>query len=251
VVPHRTDDPGHTSAATITFGPLARANGANPSWDGVRCSSVYCHGGAWADANASVRAPAWRGGAGEARCGACHGAPPASHPVGAAPCVTCHPANAPHVDGHIQLVGTSCTSCHGGGDDPAPPEGAHEAHLRAPRGISAPIACATCHVVPTSVLQPGHVLGEPARVVLGGLAVSGSWDRASGTCANTWCHGASSPPWTSTGTVGCGTCHGLPPADHDPSETLGTCATCHPDSVDGNGNILLGGKHLNGVIDAR
>jgi predicted CxxxxCH...CXXCH cytochrome family protein len=232
---------------------------------------VYCHGGAWpTDVDASVRSPAWRGGAAEARCGACHGGPPSSHSIGAAPCATCHPANAPHVDGIVELVGTACTTCHGSGDDPAPPRdlahevstsamgvGAHQAHLRAPRGISAPIACAACHVVPTSVLQPGHVLGLPARVVFGGLAVAGgaapSWDRGSATCANTWCHGATSPPWTVAGGVGCGTCHRVPPADgaHDASMKLSDCASCHPDSVDAYGNIIVGGKHLDGVIDAR
>jgi hypothetical protein len=55
-----------------------------------------------------------------------------------------------------------------------------------------------------------------------------------------------------------GSCHGIPPATaaHRPDLPLTSCATCHPRTVDGFGNILVssvpGGltsEHINGIVD--
>jgi predicted CxxxxCH...CXXCH cytochrome family protein len=51
----------------------------------------------------------------------------------------------------------------------------------------------------------------------------------------------------------CGSCHGLPPANH-PALAAGsdvtTCAACHPGTVKPTGAIdVAGGKHLNGLAD--
>jgi len=132
--------------------------------------------------------------------------------------------------------------------------GAHRAHLTVPSGLRGPIPCQTCHLVPTQVDDPGHIDSLPPAEVNDSL----SWDRATRTCGTTNCHVASRPVWTARGGVFCGSCHGIPPADapHTPTMTLTSCATCHSQSVDAFGAILLttgpGGttsKHMNGVVD--
>jgi hypothetical protein len=181
-------------------------------------------------------------------CDRCHGAPPPSHAQDQ--CATCHAPSAPHVDGNLQ-VGSACDSCHGKNGDPAPPRdlfgnefttslgvGAHQAHLRAPSAISAPIACGACHAVPSTTNAAGHIdTPLPAEV-----AASLGWNRSTGTCASAWCHGNATPSWTSSGGASCGSCHGVPPAtpSHTPNMNLSTCSTCHPASF---------AKHIDGVLD--
>jgi hypothetical protein len=142
--------------------------------------------------------------------------------------------------------------------------GAHQAHLSGATagGLSfaLPFTCATCHAVPSDL---SHIGGSTSRatVALSGAgqaslpASLGTYSQATGTCA-TYCHGAAaSPAWASTGLV-CGSCHALPPstASGHPSVTGGltACNGCHPDTVnpDGSINVVAGGKHLNGVVEA-
>jgi hypothetical protein len=178
-------------------------------------------------------------------------------------CATCHPASAPHIDGTVQL-GDGCTGCHGDATSPAPPRdlagntattflgvGAHRAHLDAPSGLRGPIACVTCHAVPSTVMSVGHIDSALPAEVEPGLG----WQRASGSCATAACHGTSQPVWTSTGEVACGTCHGIPPTtpSHATATTLASCATCHPATVTSTGAIVVVGgtsAHMNGVVDA-
>jgi predicted CxxxxCH...CXXCH cytochrome family protein len=242
-------DPGHVGArAVIAFAPIA---GPTASFDGARCQNVACHG---------VAAPAWNGGPAEAACGTCHGNPPANHAPGYA-CATCHPAGAAHVNGVLD-VGVGCDGCHGSAGSPAPPRdlggnvfttaigvGAHQAHLNVPSRLRGPIACATCHAVPTAVGDAGHIdSGPPAEV-----DPAHAWDRSSATCA-TWCHGAARPTWTKTGQAVCGSCHGIPPATaaHAPDLQLTDCVTCHSSSVDASGYpIVVDGQpseHINGRV---
>jgi predicted CxxxxCH...CXXCH cytochrome family protein len=247
-------DAGHLGASAIV----------TVAFDGTRCTNVACHGAALPhDANATNTTPAWNGGPNEAACGTCHGQPPSNHGGGYA-CATCHPADAPHVDGVVQVGRTSgCDGCHGSASSPAPPVdlagdtfttalgvGAHQAHLTTPQRLRGPIECKTCHAVPTNVDDAGHIdSGPPAEVdpILG-------WDRSSATCA-TWCHGAARPTWTKAGLAVCGSCHGVPPADsaHTPSMKLTDCATCHPGSVDANGYPIVDAnnhsEHINGHVD--
>ena len=85
------------------------------------------------------------------------------------------------------------------------------------------------------------------------------FDAASGTCASTYCHGATLPPggtvrtpsWTGgPSQAACGTCHGAPPLDHGPGATR--CDLCHPGTVlPGGGIDLNGGMHVNGRIDVQ
>jgi predicted CxxxxCH...CXXCH cytochrome family protein len=272
VVPDRWDAPGHilgdAPPAEVTFGARAALDfegrrTAPPSWDGTRCSSVYCHGAVFSDGAATNPTPRWQGDT--VTCGSCHGTPPSDHGT-ASTCVSCHPrATAEnHNDGQVQLGrddGPLCARCHGGGDDPAPPlsvqglsfttalpVGAHQSHLQARHQLAAPVACASCHLVPGTLTAAGHVDTElPAEVV-----TTAGWDRQSATCAN-GCHGDARPVWNrvDVGEASCGTCHGLPPDGHAPA-TINDCATCHPRTVDAFGNILWtneGSEHLDGNVD--
>jgi len=236
-VPQTWDAPDHIGAVEVTFGALASKTPA--SYANGTCT-VYCHG---------TQRPQWeatpvRG------CDRCHGNPPPTHAQ--SQCASCHPANAPHIDGNVQ-VGITCDGCHGRGGDPAPPKdllgnefttslgvGAHQAHLRAPSGIAAPIACATCHLVPATTNAAGHIDTPLPAEVTTGLG----WNRTTGTCASAWCHGTSTPKWTETGNVFCGSCHGVPPvtAAHDASMNLSSCASCHPAGF---------ASHMNGVLDVQ
>jgi predicted CxxxxCH...CXXCH cytochrome family protein len=66
----------HANGSTVMgFGPLARTDGAAPSWSGTTCSSTYCHGATLA-AGGTNHAPLWTGGASQTACGTCHGSPP-------------------------------------------------------------------------------------------------------------------------------------------------------------------------------
>ena len=276
IVPATWDADGHilhdgvaiTTPAKVTFGVLANttliaADRAGPaSFDGTTCTNVYCHGAALHDAGGTVTAPRWDDPTPPGQCTRCHGDPPPSHARN--DCATCHPANAPHIDGIVQVGRTSgCDGCHGSAASPAPPVdlsgntfttaigvGAHQAHLQAQSHISAPIPCATCHVVPTTVDSPGHIDSTGPAIVLATLG----WDRNVQTCSNAYCHGPARPIWTSTGQVTCGSCHGIPPSDapHIPTMTLTSCASCHPGTVDAFGNILVTNgtsEHMNGVVD--
>ncbi len=277
VVPTSWDDDGHivhdglaiTTPAKVTFGaraaltidPADRAG--PPSYDGTTCTNVYCHGGELHAAGGTSTSPRWDADATappQPECTSCHGDPPPSHATGA--CSNCHPRSAPHIDGIVQ-VGTGCDGCHGSPSSPAPPTdlegnlfttaigvGAHQAHLQASSHISAPIPCATCHLVPTAIDSPGHFTGGPPAVVTAALG----WDHAAQTCASSYCHGSSLPVWTSGGQVSCGSCHGIPPSDapHTPAMTLASCASCHPGTVDAFGNIIVTNgtsEHINGRVD--
>jgi predicted CxxxxCH...CXXCH cytochrome family protein len=286
LTPAAWDDNGHIYTdgqldpppAVLTFGDLAATtpDGATragpPTFDGQRCQNVYCHGAVFADADARATntTPKWDGGPGEAACGSCHGLPPANHGDDTYPCATCHPADAPHVDGIVETKAASaCVGCHGSAASPAPPTdlagdtsttaigvGAHQAHLQGPHRLRGPVACATCHQVPTDVFDAGHIdSGPPAEV-----DASLGWDRISQTCATASCHGAARPVWTRSDPdqIACGTCHALPPADaaHDPNLTITDCVTCHTRTVDAFGNIVVTdtpngptSEHINGVID--
>ncbi|MBL9019179.1 MAG: CxxxxCH/CxxCH domain-containing protein [Myxococcales bacterium] len=255
-VPSVWDDEGHIRSggkadpapAEVTFG--TRAGGA-AMFDGGRCSGVACHGATLAAGGGTNTAPRWTDTGISGACTACHAAPPPSHPQGTqSPCASCHPTGASHIDGTVEYA-TSCNGgCHGSAASAAPPRdlagntsttalgvGAHQVHLNPTSGLRGPIACTTCHAVPSSVTSPGHLdTTTPAEVV----AALG-WDRASATCTTSYCHGPARPVWTQQGGATCGSCHGLPPAtpSHDASMPLSSCVTCHSQW----------NQHLDGDVD--
>ena len=208
-------------------------------------------------------------------CTDCHGADLRGQAVGAGgemlrSCGTsgCHRAD----DGEL----FACNLCHGDEEgDPAsplawaPPEdlegaidtsapgvGAHQSHLGAPSGISAPVPCETCHLVPAAWDDPGHLDegAAKAEIHFGGIAdEDATYDFTTNTCAVTYCHGNEEPLWTQVdGTWNeCGTCHGLPPQRQGHPQGAGAqyCYLCHITVVDEDREIIAPELHINGEVD--
>ena len=185
-------------------------------------------------------------------------------------------------------------ACHGEGDLLAPPRdtagrtdlasigvGAHSAHLQASDWHKR-FACETCHVVPREVGDPGHIFvpgpngpvkdALPAEVVFAGLGTGASWDHATATCRNSYCHGdtlhqidpatnatvpgaggaTTQPTWTKVdgSQSKCGACHGTPPPAPHPQTT--DCGLCHPSMNPGDfaaGKISYPELHIDGVVE--
>ena len=226
-------------------------------------------------------------------CVTCHGAPPVKpeHPK-MNNCNKCHSttvdatnqaivAGGTHVNGTIDIVlPTACDSCHGGNGSAAPPPdvngntdptlpsvGAHAAHLKGKNYSAGGITCDTCHELPTTVGQAGHLTGTLDSVKFpNGKAVAlglvPDYDPATMSCSNVYCHGASlpdgavkAPVWNQPG-LACNACHGLPPSiasGHPPVDpALGTkaCALCHAKTVNADGTLnLKDGWHINGLVN--
>jgi predicted CxxxxCH...CXXCH cytochrome family protein len=264
------------TSAQVTFGPLAKADGAAPTWDGASCQGAYCHGATLHDPSATHTTPLWRAGANQALCGSCHGVPPASHANRPSDCSECHGRVVDvnrnwadpslHVDGKVSLGDDSgtCAACH------PSPGGAHASHTQAAHRLAPALDCSACHQVPTSVDSPGHI-DHPDAVVfpIGSSALARTdeanptWTAASSTCADVYCHGGGkvlandatasvrrTPGWNDGPTAAeCGACHGIPPADgaHLPGLMLTDCHKCHR-TVDASG-ALVPATHINGIID--
>jgi len=271
-----------SGAVDLTWGPLARAGGAAPSWSRATasCSATYCHGSTLTGGTRT--APVWTQVDGtQTRCGTCHGIPPPAPHVADQDCGKCHlgytsttvdPGT--HVDGYIQVNGQTCTSCHGDPGRPgllqaAPPGdvrgnvsttavgvGAHQAHLTG-TSLRKPVACGECHAPVTST---SHAQGKNLVVGLawGPLAAADgahpAWNRGQARCASTYCHGGTltggtntAPVWTKVdGTqAACGTCHGVPPLA--PHVQRDDCGTCHPGYTP---KVLNLATHMDGVLDA-
>jgi predicted CxxxxCH...CXXCH cytochrome family protein len=229
--------------------------------------AVYCHAQGGAKPNVTWSEPATPVG-----CGDCHRSPPAGHFTG--PCTGCHAeANATgtalsggalHLNGTIDLGDGSgqCGACHGTGDSPWPLSAAHPAHETPTLTVS--LACSSCHVVPTAILDPVHLDGT-VHVVFSGLATARgavpTWNGT--TCTNVACHGANlaDPPavpvWNdpSGAQARCGACHGIPPSEHTTSASCDR-SDCHGSEValeaSGAPLISASGKtlHIDGVIES-
>jgi predicted CxxxxCH...CXXCH cytochrome family protein len=267
----------------IRFGGLALQGAAAatpPAWDSTaqKCTNTYCHG---------ATSPVWTTTT-QIGCDGCHQAPPANHArwsrvaTGTSSCTTCHPGptSPTHVDGQVDVTVTSCTACHGSNGHANPPlsldgstdpttrgVGAHERHLDGtiPDRSTDPFPCGTCHLVPASVLQPGHFDQPQAQVVFPWgprFGASDAYDPSSGTC-NVWCHfnktpsvasgPGRDPTWTDASGAShqCNACHDFPPTTcrdgttHPtlpPNPTVAVCQLCH---------IFSRSTHVNGVVDFR
>ena len=125
VTPSVVNSPGHIDTgppAEITFGALARADGANPAWDvsAKTCSGTGCHGGgtrlAGDTAPGLLRTPSWSGSTDQAACGTCHGVPPgdALHvaTLTLADCAQCHAATVDRF-GNIRIDSGTSTHMNG------------------------------------------------------------------------------------------------------------------------------------------
>jgi predicted CxxxxCH...CXXCH cytochrome family protein len=193
-----------------------------------------------------------------------------------------------HLDGRAQTAGLGCTTCHGDaarvaslpGTDrnlpssppisspgaPAHAVGAHLGHVNptAASYLMPPLPCAECHVVPA---DSTHSNNPPAqRVVFGPLSRAGgaspTWDATTTGCAATYCHGNftfgvvrganATPLWTTTASLACTGCHGMPPTGHPTyagTPDAASCFQCHPQSVNADGTIKQGGGHVNGKAE--
>ena len=90
VIPTEWFAEGHLNATVeVVFadGGLATAGGAEPSYDGARCSGVYCHGGTLTGGVNTE--PEWRD-TDPVMCGDCHGIPPLDPHPDNSECATCH-----------------------------------------------------------------------------------------------------------------------------------------------------------------
>jgi predicted CxxxxCH...CXXCH cytochrome family protein len=192
-------------------------------------------------------------------------------------------AGGKHIDGRVEVAGAGCTACHGDAKRPAvagadarfpaaPPMdtsgntstsslgvGAHQAHV-AGGPLTAPIACASCHVVPPST--DNHPLGvnDADKVTFSGLATSDSasptWNPVTASCSATYCHGSTlnaggtshAPTWTKVdGTqAACGTCHSIPPPPETGHVQSTSCGSCHTGYTSTSVNVAT---HVNGVVD--
>ncbi|HSN91820.1 MAG TPA: CxxxxCH/CxxCH domain-containing protein, partial [Anaeromyxobacteraceae bacterium] len=269
----RTDPNGAVGspapAARSTAAAASAPNHAIYAANGIACATCHpCgerspggHGAPWMDA-ASSGFHAYAANAGLSACQACHGTGlDGAGGTTAVSCAMCHGAG----------WRTSCTGCHGGtdGTSGAPPRatwgnsadairvGAHTAHLAAAHGLSKPVECASCHVVPPDALSAGHVDGPTATVAFSGLATAAgalpTWSRAAASCASTYCHGATlsggavaAPVWTlQDGTQrACGACHGAPPPPPHVAST--DCGACHA----GYGpSTVVAATHVDGKLD--
>jgi predicted CxxxxCH...CXXCH cytochrome family protein len=132
--------PASDTPATVTFGPIASANGASPvvaptalGSASLTCSNVYCHGGgpSLPLGGGTLTSPTWNPPS-VVTCGSCHALPGGTvdtsswHPAIApgSDCGLCHTGYtrttvnaAVHVNGQADVrapnLSTNCTACHG------------------------------------------------------------------------------------------------------------------------------------------
>lgn len=282
VVPIKVEEPTHADGlpAEVNLVGVAATSGRKPAWshDSKSCTNTWCHG---PDTDSGNTSPSWVV-PGPLACPTCHGTPPkAPHPQ-LSTCSLCHGAvvgaddvtivdRARHVDGVIDVsVPTSCTSCHGGSKDAAPVPGspgagAHRTHLDG-TARSRKVECNACHVVPTTVLAPGHLDSpRPAEVIFSGVAQAGGVPPvyANSTCSLSPCHGAvfpggdpsggsnTAPIWTRVdgSQAPCGSCHAIPPpAPHPYVDLNPVCSACHKDIAPDNQTFTRPDLHVDGKV---
>ena len=239
-------------AVEVVFGSLSKTGGVNPAWNGSGCASSYCHGNFKNGTTTYV--PSWTAPAASA-CGTCHGLPPGgTHPANAA-CATCHAGYTAtsvnltnHVNGVVDVIGLSCTSCHGSaarasvaGADlnqaAAPPVdtagatagvavGTHLGHVNpaAAGAVYKPVACTECHTNNAGNISHSNsvvnvTFATATGANLGAFTptfVQGNGTTTQTTCA-TYCHGSSLNATTTRGSVASWTWNGA----------AADCGSCH------------------------
>ncbi|MBI5511291.1 MAG: CxxxxCH/CxxCH domain-containing protein [Deltaproteobacteria bacterium] len=280
-VPATVDADGHLDAAPaeVRFGPLARVDDAAATFDreGASCA-VYCHGVTLTAAGGAHPEPVWTLVDGtQTTCGGCHGFPPGGAHPPRTDCARCHGGGMTdptrHVDGHLDVGPLACDSCHGEAQNAAPPPdlsgsratsgrgvGAHAAHLQ-PSTRHAAVSCADCHQVPGFVEAAGHAdTAGPAEIIWGTRAqlhgAEPEYLGATGTCRDTYCHGATltggdatAPVWTVVdgSQRACGSCHGMPPSSNHPESP--SCSRCHPQVVAADLSFVTPELHVNGHVE--
>jgi predicted CxxxxCH...CXXCH cytochrome family protein len=188
------------------------------------------------------------------RCAVCHdgaGTKNVQTAPGATACTTCHT----EPEGVL-----ACSTCHGQGAAAFPPRdacffpndarGSHAAHVQPSAARSEGLACGSCHPVPAAgQFDLAHADGfvEIAFDRSTSFGARATFDLSTQRCAAT-CHdagGARPQPAWGEAAMGCGDCHGSPPAKHD----VGPCTNCHAEpNADGTA-LRAATLHLNGRAD--
>ena len=264
----------HANGA-VEFSFSVLAGGTSVAYDTTAhtCSNTYCHG-TFTGGNAANK-PVWTAGIAGAACGSCHGVPPSAPHTQSTACGSCHAGytatsvnTTAHVNGIVDVVALTCTSCHGTANvNAAPPAdtsgrtgttlvsvGAHQAHVRTTL-MAAPVACTECHGAASASYGTGHS-DTTVQVVFGPKANLGTLTTWNGTtCASSYCHGGTAvvsggtgiaPEWTRVdGTFKtCSSCHGAPPAGTHPLSTA--CGNCHTGYTS---TTVAAASHINGAVD--
>ena len=201
-------------------------------------------------------------------------------------CASCHGAT---LDGGDAGVGcddchssgwrTTCTYCHGGGDNTtgAPPEDIDDAPVDARFTVHSwhveehnhgAFSCSQCHLEPTDVLSKGHLWDETAGLaevrLSGGLSAKGSWDSGSMSCSNLYCHGDgqgdSGSVAVEDGPLTCHSCHADTTSGTSGWQSMSgkhekhlndglECSDCHADTATGSDAISTAANHVNGSVE--
>jgi predicted CxxxxCH...CXXCH cytochrome family protein len=148
-----------------------------------------------------------------------------------------------------------CTQTSSSSSGAGPKGAAHGPHLRG--GVySAGGTCADCHASSGFAVD----FSQNPMMAAGGA----SYDAATKTCSNVYCHGSfgyggvsgtnARPVWSDATPVTCASCHAMPPAGHPSigaAADAKSCHACHADSVSLDGTInVASGAHLNGKAEA-
>ncbi|HET9594212.1 MAG TPA: CxxxxCH/CxxCH domain-containing protein [Anaeromyxobacteraceae bacterium] len=289
-------------ARDLAWGNLTRTGGLSPTFNttSFTCSNTWCHGGTTQLLGGSATAPVWtRVDGTQATCGSCHGDPPSSPAhtgfTATTNCGTCHTGYtatsvnaATHLDGTIQYVAQTCTTCHGtvgraantgltGTVDAnlasAPPVdvagtttgvrvGTHVSHVNPTTGAQSfrPLACTDCH--PNHAGNTAHANGvqDVTMATIGGIApaVVKSTGTTPATCT-TYCHGAkwatgdahkgARTSWAWNGAnAACGDCHAYPPANAGHAGVTAT-TNCGNCHAGYTATTVSMTLHINGVAD--
>ena len=212
-----------TEPLNLTWGPLATAAGATPTWDATSYTCTnYCHGATLRGGTNNT--PLWTKVDGsQDACGTCHGLPPlalpsTSHPsyvLPIAPCAGCHPATAT-----VDASGGNAIVAGG-------------AHLNGTVEFTFP-----GH--PAGWVDPTLQVECPNEVQFGGLHTCGGdmTDFLPGQCTN--CHGNGSDFTEDGGSshVSCADCH-LNAFASTTCTGLGATAPCSCDLCHGQVQVVI------------
>jgi predicted CxxxxCH...CXXCH cytochrome family protein len=220
-------------------------------------------------------------------CKTCHGGDYSGGTSGAS-CYNCHNAFVNQLNGP-----ESCNNCHGNKDHYYPPRALNGDSLETDRGVgvhyhhlsadtnerySRQVQCIECHLQvnnfnDTSHINPNRhgkaqiIFGLLAHNVLpfGNIVPNPSYDSASNSCSQVYCHGYFAggnlnfqPVFNDPESVTCGSCHGDPQTGnpnpigttrHGVWFTIHTCWQCHNDVIDSSGTIIAPSKHIDGVVE--
>jgi len=267
---------GYTSSSTplnhinfskdVVFGYPHPANtSGTPSFDSFSktCSNVYCHGnfprvtlnGTPNTQTGNLYSPTWLDSS-TISCGACHGSPANNY---SSPSHGQHTSSsAPYFNDPARIE--SCDACHNFGADTVRTFGTtstqgsygttnHANFSINGSGVNGDLSFKAPDTVGSLASRTGAV-GYTLPRVAGAMT---TWNSATTTCSNSWCHGNfegavtgnnSSPNWLDSTTAGCGSCHtnSAPATNSHPKHTTApysfACETCHGTATGHvNGNI--------------